>query len=77
MKCPHCRRGELANPYWNEQLKAFLYTCTVCHRGWHQDQNGNWHSHFAADVETYNSDGSKLLDNSTWHINESESNAKC
>jgi hypothetical protein len=29
-----------------------------------------WHSHFAADVETYSPDGKKLLDSSTWHLNE-------
>lgn len=71
MKCPHCRRGELVNPHPSISLNnALLYTCSVCSRGWHQDEKGNWHSHFATDVEVYSSNGKKLLDNSTWHINE-------
>jgi hypothetical protein len=70
MKCPHCRKGELEKHYHNTQLDAELWFCNVCHRGWHQDKDGNWHSHFAADVEVYSSDGKKLLDCSTWHLNE-------
>ncbi len=70
MKCPHCRRGELVNPVEHIEPKMLLYSCNVCRRGWHQDEKGNWHSHFAADVEVYSSDGKKLIDNSTWHLNE-------
>jgi len=72
MNCPHCRRGELVNPIHNVQLNADFYICTVCGRGWHQDKKGKWHSHFAADVEVYSPDGKKLLDCSTWHLNEAK-----
>jgi len=68
MKCPHCRRRELV-PLKNP-LPEWTHTCNVCGRGWHQDKDGNWHSHFATDVEVYSPNGEKLLDNSTWHINE-------
>jgi len=70
IKCPHCKRGELVNKYFNVQLQADFYTCNVCSRGWHQDKKGRWHSHFAADVEVYSKNGHTLIDNSTWHINE-------
>jgi len=72
MKCPHCRRGELIKKYFNMQLQADFYSCNVCSRGWHQDKEGNWHSHFAADVEVYSPDGKELLDCSIWHLNEAE-----
>lgn len=70
MKCPHCKRGELVNAYRNIQLNTDFFTCSTCERGWHQDKKGNWHSHFAADVETYSPDGKKMLDNSTLHLRE-------
>jgi hypothetical protein len=54
------------------QLQADFYSCNVCSRGWHQDKEGNWHSHFAADVEVYSPDGKELLDCSIWHLNEAE-----
>jgi transcription elongation factor Elf1 len=72
MNCPHCRRGKLVNPTHNVQLNADLYICSVCRRGWHQDKEGKWHSHFAADVEVYSADGKRLLDCSTWHLNEAK-----
>lgn len=65
MKCPHCNRGELKFSYHVFQYNYDLYTCTVCSRGWHQDKKGNWHSHFATDIETYSEDGKKMLYNST------------
>lgn len=41
MKCPHCRRGELVKKYFNTQLQADMYICTVCSRGWHQDKKAD------------------------------------
>lgn len=69
MKCPHCRRGELANPLqYHFPEEKTVYTCTVCRRGWYQDKEKKWHSMFAADVEVYSEDGETMLDNSTQHI---------
>jgi hypothetical protein len=65
MKCPHCNRGILEKPYHVYQYDYYLYTCSICGRGWHQDKKGNWHSHFATDIETYSPDGKKMLYNST------------
>jgi hypothetical protein len=65
MKCPHCNRGDLTNPYHVYQYDYYLYTCSICGRGWHQDKKGNWHSHFATDIETYSPDGKKMLYNLT------------
>jgi hypothetical protein len=72
MICPHCRRGELVNPHERliDNEKVILHTCNVCGRGWHQDKKKRWHSHFAADIETYSENGHTLIDYSTWHINE-------
>lgn len=65
MKCPHCNRGTLGNPYHVFQYDYDLYTCSTCHRGWSQDKKGRWHSHFASDCEIFSKDGKRLLYNST------------
>jgi hypothetical protein len=46
-------------------MPDWTHNCDVCGRGWHQDEKGNWHSHFATDVEIYSPDGKKIIYNST------------
>lgn len=65
MKCLHCNRGKLEKKGHIFQHDYDMYSCPVCSRGWHQDEKGNWHSHFASDVEIYSRDGKKVLYNST------------
>jgi len=70
MKCPHCNRGKLIPSKKPMTDGRLMHTCDVCGRGWTQDEKGNWHSHFATDIEVWSPNGKKLIDSSTWHMND-------